>query len=231
LKLTVKAVLEVLLDLEPRQLNLGLTPRGEASSRTVKLSGPEAAGTDIVSVTYQNTRRSRTQPVARRPIVIARLPEGDRADTIELTVAPDAPSGPFYGRLLVATDHPKATQLSLAVQGTVRPAIRVRPRSLVFRTAGEGVSQTRTVTVGGAGEVAAELLGVELDHPALEASVVPPDPRNGRAKIAVTWNGKLDGDREKATMILRTSHPQEPTVEVPVLLERAAPAGVPGSDQ
>jgi hypothetical protein len=216
--LTVKAELETVLDFEPRQVNFGTVSRGQGATRTVKLVGPDAPKTKLLSATVQPARSGQVRATRPEPVVLARLGQGAQAGTVELSLAPDIPSGRFYGQLMVRTDHPKVPVIHLRVLGTVQGAVALRPERVVFSNAEDGRAQTRTLVLRSTTDEPVRVLEINADHPALTATAS--QDTSGRTRVNVTWNGTLQGDREVATLVILTSSPEEPRIEVPVEMHR-----------
>lgn len=117
--LQLKVELDVALDLEPAHLDFGTIPVGRGATRTVKLIGPDAAQTKILSASVEVPRTARAQTPSPSPVVLAHNGEGDAAGSVELSVVPEAPEGTFFAQLKVRTDHPLVPELMLRVQGLV----------------------------------------------------------------------------------------------------------------
>jgi hypothetical protein len=215
----VKADLEVVLDLEPRYVNFGNVPRSEAGTRTVKLVGRDAPKTKLLSAKFETLRTGPRRTPATEPVIAASLPEGDRDGTIELSLVPDAPLGMFHGRLTIETDHPDVPQLMLMVRGYATGALTLTPPQLSFTNLVEGTEQSHTLTLASVNDKPVEIVEIHSDHPALTASVS--EAAGGRKQVIVTCNGKLNREREMATLVIRASSPEEQEIDVPVHMFRA----------
>jgi hypothetical protein len=158
-------------------------------------------------------------------VVRARAAEGAEAGVVELTVSPDAPTGRFVGDLVVTTDHLRVPELRVRIIGSVRGSVVLRPEHLFFKNVVEGVGQSQTLYVGSANDRPIEVLETIVDHPALEASFA--EASGGRTEVTVTCDGKIQRDRESATLTIRTSSPEEPRIEVPVEIYRLKPQAAP----
>jgi len=206
------------VDLEPRQVTFGSVIRGEGATRVVRLAGRDAAKTKLLSATVQGLRADRTRSGTQSRVVRAQLAEGAEAGVVKMTVAPDAQAGQFLGELVVTTDHPGAPELRVRVIGSVRGSVVFRPEHLFFKNVVEGMGQSRTLFVESANDQPIEVHGISVDHPALEASFER--IADGRTQVTVTCDGKIQRDRESATLTIRTSSPEDPRIEVPVEIYR-----------
>jgi hypothetical protein len=216
--LTLKAELEIVLDLEPRYVNFGVVTRRAGATRFVDLVGPGAAETKPLSVMFKPLRIAQRAATAEESIVLVRLAEDSEAGAVELTLAPDAPSGVFDGLVVVQTDHPKVPELTARVRGTVMGDVTYRPQFLTFREIEEGTEQTRTLTLSSSGDDPVAVLEVGSKHPALTASFA--EMVNGRTQITVTCNGAIRREREVSTLVVHTSSDEDPRLEVPVHMFR-----------
>jgi hypothetical protein len=117
LTLRVKARLEIALGLEPRHVNFGIARPG--ATREVKLVGRDAASTRVVSATIGRWPAV-SNTLSAESVMRAHPGKGDRAGSIELTLAPDSPAGEFNGRLSVKTDHPDVPELTAGVRANVQ---------------------------------------------------------------------------------------------------------------
>jgi hypothetical protein len=216
--LTVKADLEVLLDVDPRYVNFGVVARRSGATRSVDLIGPDGATTKPLGVTYKGLRTTPDRGSSKDSVVQARLAGEEEPGAVVLSLAPDAPLGLFDGIAVIETDHPKLQQLSVRVRGTVTGDVTYRPQFLTFRNLEAGTEQTRLLTVQGSGDEPLEILEVASSHPALAATFS--DMGNGRTRVSVTCNGELGREREIGQLVIRTSSEEDPRVEVPVHMFR-----------
>ena len=214
----MKAELEVVLEFEPRFVNFGNMPRSQAGTQTVKLVGRDAPKTKLVSAKFETLRAGPGRAPTTEPIVLARLAEGDRAGTVELSLAPDVPLGLFHGRLMLETDHPDLPQMMVMVRGYALGAVTLKPPQLTFRNLKEGTEQSHTMMLASVNDAPVEVVEVRNDHPALPVSVS--ETTRGRMQVTVTCNGKLQREREMATLVIHTSSPEEQRIDVPVHMFR-----------
>ena len=221
--LTVKALLETALQIDPVQLDYGNLKRGQGATLSAQLAGRDAAKAKIVSVDVGGMRALHAAATPADRILAARIREG--AHEIELTVPPDAPLGPFHGVLKVATDHPLLSSLTLVVHGYVRSSVEVRPERVRFRD--DGSEQTRTVRLDGLLEEPVRVLEVTAENPAIRTSFAEIAP--GQTEIRVTLDGTVAGSLQATTLTIRTSSTQDPVVMVPVEVRRASPTPPPAA--
>lgn len=206
------------LDVDPAQIQFGTVPSGRGAVRSVALTGPDAGHTKLLSATIDRASPAR-EPEAT-PLLEAHAVEGPPG-SVEVSLAPDAPSGRFYALITLHTDHPLVPSLQLRVLGEVGSAVRLRPERLLFRNNGQEGEQTRTISVRGAGPESVSVLGVESNDPRLRTTYAAQP--NGRTKVDVTFDGHPQADHETAVVVIRTSSPDQPRIEVPVEIVRTAP--------
>jgi hypothetical protein len=230
--LTVKADLQVAVSLEPGSLDFGTVSRGRETTRAVKLVGRDAAKTKLLSAKVEplGARRSKTPPP--EPTLLAKLTEEGETRGVELSIAPKAPSGSFYGQLVVQTDNPQVKRLTARVRAKVQASVAARPQRVRFHIPEGGGQQTQKFVVHSTDGRPLDVLEVKAHHPSLEASFTPVNER--RTKVTVTCNGETRLDREMTTLSVRTSSKDDPQIEVPVEIYRLRrevnqPTGTPVS--
>jgi hypothetical protein len=212
-QLTIRAQLEVALELDPRQLDFGNLERGKGATHTVRLAGRDAAKTRILTVEVQGLRSGRSARTPPEQLLVTRTGEGERAGTVEISVLPDAPVGPFHGTLQVGTDNPNVPSLSLLLQGVVRSTVAVRPERLRFRHDGQ-IDLTRVLMLDSTTDEKVRVLEVTAGNPALDIAFHEVAP--GRTEIRVTLDGAAAGSLQATRLTIRTSSPQDPLIVVPV---------------
>jgi hypothetical protein len=216
--LIVKADLEVELKLEPEYLDFGRVRRGSGATQTIQLAGVAAAKAKVLSVEVQQMRAGARRDAAA--VVTTQVGAGGQAGSVAVSLLPDAPAGRFVGMLQITTDHPGSPPLQFRVVGEVQASVQVQPARVQFQTVESPDAQTRVLTVSTADE-GVSVLAVEVDHPALSASIGAQTP--GRTRIDLTFKGALDVPHVSSMLRIRTSSAEDPLVEVPVELFRASP--------
>jgi len=212
--LTVKALLEIALDLAPPVVNFGTVSRGDLVRHSVKLVGRDAPATKVTSVTVLMALAGGAPDQPESSVLLARPGEGERAGSVEVSIVPDAVAGRFDGRLSIKTDHPQVPDLPLRVVGIVQGSVALQPERLLFRDLQEGSEQSQSITLSSRTEQPVEVLEASIDHPALTAQVTE-DPSGG-IRVTVTYNGALQPHRAVATLVLLTSSTEDPRIVVPV---------------
>ena len=226
--LTVKANLQVVVDVEPRNVDFGVVLKGSDTTRTVQIVGQDAAKTKLISVSIEPLGARRNMTPASDPVVLAVVKEEGETRSVELSVAPDAPSGYFYGQLVVVTDNPKATHLTARVRVKVQSSVIAKPEQLRFSVPEEGGEQTQELILRSTNGKPLEVLEVGVDHPSLSVTFVQLNER--RTKLTVTCNGETQRDREATVLSIQTTSKDDPRIEVPVgiyRLKRATSQSLP----
>jgi len=216
--LMVKANLVVVVDLEPRNIDFGAVFKGSDATRMVQIVGKQAAGTKLVSVSLEPLGARRAENPAPAPALLATVKEDGETRGIELSVAPDAPSGYYYGQLVVVTDNPKATHLTARVRAKVQASVVAKPEHLRFSFSEAGGEQTQVLVLRSTNGDPLEVLEVSVHHPALSATFVQVNER--RSKISITCTGEFQNDRETTALSIQTTSTEDPRVVVPVDLYR-----------
>jgi hypothetical protein len=213
-QLTVKAELEIALEITPPVVSFGTVPRGKSRTESVKLIGRDAANAKVTSVTVVMALAGGVPNTTNSQVLLAKPGEGTQAGSVEISLVPDAVAGRFDGRLSIKTDHPDVPELPLRVVGIVQGSVAYQPERLLFRDLEEGSEQTQSLTVTSTNGEPVEVLEVEIDHPALSASITDEDASGIR--VTVTHNGDAQLNRGVATLLIRTSSTADPRISVPV---------------
>jgi hypothetical protein len=216
--LSIQANLDVVVDLDPRNVDFGSVLKGGDVTREVKIVGQQAADTHLISVSLEPLGARRNQPSASAPTVLAEVKGEGETRTVELSIAPDAPSGYYYGQLVVVTDNPKATHLTARVRAKVQASVVTNPQHLRFSIPESGGEQTQELVVRSTNGEPLEVLEVAVHHPSLKASIHRVNER--RTKITVTCNGEIGATQESTALSIQTTSKEDPRLQVPVDLYR-----------
>ena len=217
LKLTVHAKLNVAVGLESRHLDFGAVGWKEEVSRTVALIGKEVDTVKIESIDVEaNEAMAPVFAKMHAEIVDERDQENGKL-ALRLTLAPGAPVGRFQGVWKVKLDNPIVPELKLRVMGKIRGPVEAMPDRLFFANVDEGTPMERTLSVYAApDQPAVKVLKVEANHPAVTAVIESAE--EGKTRIKVTCNGKLEKRREQAKLTIFTDQKELPELEIPVVM-------------
>ena len=131
--------------------------------------------------------------------------------------------GPIAKDITVLTSDPSNPQLTLTVKAEVQPWVDAQPGYLRFIHVAGGAPMTSTQVLWSADQADFRVLGAESPLPQLEVTFRPAteqerDPGGkGRQWVVV---GTLRGDAKPGPLagdvVVRTSHPQQPTLALPI---------------
>ncbi len=151
------------------------------------------------------------------------LEEGERLEgkqarqyEVALTLAENAPVGPVNAEITIATDNPKAKEVPVRVFGVVRALLQVTPTQLQFGQVEASMQPGRNVVVVNNREVEpVQVTGAEVNDPAFEAAVLTIEDGR-RYQVTVTVKPDASPGSRDASLTIRTTDPQFPTLQVPV---------------
>lgn len=157
-------------------------------------------------------------------IAYRELPEKERLPNLKgaqwevsVTVPADAPQGMLNNKITLKTSNPKAPEVTLTVNGIVRPIIQVIPGEINFGTVQATAPVGRNVVlVSNRQDAKLELTAVEVDNKAFSAEVIPLTAGQ-RYQVAVTLGAGAAKGTQRTTVRITTNDPARPTIEVPVL--------------
>jgi hypothetical protein len=215
--LGVRADLEVVLEAEPKTLDVGQLGWNEQAVRELRLAGPEVAGVRARAVSF--VPEGRAMYSARPRVALrerARAGSAEAPPSYDVLIGPAPEAGRFLGTLVVETDHPHAAALHVRLSGEMLPPIVHTPSRLVLTNLAPDVVARHTIRLQPTGGEAIERLEATVDHPAMRTEV----SRHGAAwHVLVLCEGGAVGP-DSAEVRISTGHPRLPEIVVPVSLAR-----------
>lgn len=135
---------------------------------------------------------------------------------LSITITPGAPEGVLHRDLVVKTDLPKAPEVNVSLSGVIRPLVQTIPSEVSFRAAGGGPSVSRNLMIiNNKPNHSMEILSAEVTNPVFSLRTGQMGTSQ-RFQIAVTLKGGVDPGTHRGTIVVTTSHPDRPRIEVPV---------------
>jgi len=187
---------------DPPSLYLGHLRRGERSENESRLfaRAPEALrmerdGSAVLDASLQ--------------------PADGGAARLVVAVKPAAPLGRFSESVRIATSSRKHPTLKVEVVGFVDGDLVVSPRALSFGHVTAGDAVARTLLVENRGQAPAHVIGVSVAGPSARAEVETIEDGR-RYEVRVVLNTSLPPGRLGGRIEIRTDHPEQPLLSVPV---------------
>lgn len=150
------------------------------------------------------------------------------ASISERTVAPGAESritarlslagrqGPQHKVITVESNDPKQPQFALTLRGVAGVALDVQPPRIMQGQLTAGTQPTNEVMVTGQADTPFQITALESTTDRLKATAETVE--TGRVYRIHLWPAQpLAPGQLEATLVIRTDHPQRPTLEVPVV--------------
>jgi hypothetical protein len=210
---------------DPNARVLMLTLKGEvgldvAVTRSEIYAGRLPRGTPIesdVAVLSENGTRKVTS-IESSGRVVRVQPSDD--GSLALAIAPDAPLGDFAEDVLLYTMSHRRPLLRLHVRGSVQPDVLVSPAELSFDT--EDADKVRHILITNQRpDRPIHVTGAEIDE-RLGRAAVEVLIEGIRYRVEARLNDGLPPGERKGTLVLRTDHPEQARIEVPVHLSDGA---------
>lgn len=216
LQLTVKADVRQPVRIQPDYIRF----------RRIAGDGPQRAGATLAAADGGSfTARSVESPwpfvrAELRPATEEeRVPDVAGAQwRVDVTLAAEAPAGPFAGHLVVLTDLSERPRLEIPVSGLVRPTLEAVPATVDWGRKPARERLEAAVEITNLGEVPVELIGAAGDLPGLETEIrVLEEGERWRVRLTLPPGvpGRLDG-----TLRVETTSERQPVVEARVLVIR-----------
>jgi hypothetical protein len=207
LKADVRSILTVLPS-ETQQL--GLAYQGQALEKSFTITADDGTPFQIKSVECQDPALAYDLSVAK----------DQKSAVLKVILPPSHPAGLVTGRFTLATTYPKVPSLHLNVFGTVREALTIQPKEVVYSGLSaswmaehpEDAALSRTVTVAydQAPELEVKSATSNLDN--LEVSVSEIEPKK-RFTVALKLKPPMKAGDFSGLLSIETS---EKTLTVPV---------------
>ncbi len=149
-------------------------------------------------------------------------------ETLDLTVRMSLAgrSGIQRKMVYVEVDDAKCPFLALAFEGEVEVGVRIEPERLLWRVGGAGESMEKDLVCHATGRDPIRLLGVECDSPLIELRAQTNTVGLTHRIQARLRPGEASGVRS-AMIVVRTDHPRQPQVMVPVTIYVSPKGGTP----
>jgi hypothetical protein len=177
----------------------------------------------------------RIHSLSKLPFSILEIDAGDRFDVavepgldgppsdsyeIKLSVAPDAPGGPFATVLAIRTDSLDQPCVEVPVYGNILPLIKVMPPLLLFREDGTPKGVRRSVKLQASPQQRLDVLNVSCALPEISADI---DMERSKwyehlLYLDVRYEGGLAKGTHQTVLNVTTNVPGAETVEVPVTI-------------
>jgi hypothetical protein len=219
---------------DPNARVLMLTLTGDvgldvAVSRSELYTGGVTRGTPIendVNVLSENGARKVTS-VESSGRVVRVQPSDDGG--LALAIAPDAPLGNFAEDVLLYTMSHRRPLLRLHVRGNVLPDVVVSPAELDFDSQPHAGSVRHILITNQRPERPIHVTGADLDE-RLGRATVEVVIEGLRYRVEARLNDTLPPGERTGSLVVRTDHPEQARIEVPVVLsDGARPQGANGN--
>ena len=151
-------------------------------------------------------------------VLDASLQPADSAGTarsLAVAIKPDAPLGRFSETVRVATNSPKHPLLKIDVVGFVDGDLVVSPRALSFGRVTQGDAAADTLLVENRGQAPVHVTAASVAGSSARAEVQTIE-EGRRYEVRVVLNTSLPPGRLNDRVEIRTDHPEQPLLRVPV---------------
>lgn len=213
--LVIKAVVQPVIDVLPRALVRFNALQKEKAVQKVVLVGTKLSGDfQVTGVTSDNDAVD---------VSYKKLGEGERIEgksdsqyEVTISLADDAPVGPISSVVTVGTSVPEAKEVEIKVFGVLRALLQVTPPEVQFGPVEAAHSPGRNVIiVNNRPNAEVDLTEAKIDDPAFTAEIVRQEPGK-RYQVTVTVNKDAKPGVKSATLVLKTTDPDFPELEIPV---------------
>jgi hypothetical protein len=193
----------------PPIAHLGVIEHGTGRSQTVTVTriGEKAFAPAALSYDQDLMTVTASAPSAARTGTSVRF----RVD-----VGNDPPRGAFMSMVKGTCGGKESSSFGFLVSGRIAGDIRVAPERVVVAGLAPGDAATKEVELTSRGGAEFRVLEVASDSPVVTASWKPSSGQRQRLTLTFDTN-EADGN-VKAALTVKTSHPKEKTVEIPVLV-------------
>jgi Protein of unknown function (DUF1573) len=149
-----------------------------------------------------------------------------RSVPLKVTVSLENLRGPVEQHIVVESKDPAQRFLLLRTKGLVESAFDVKPHAIDFGKVVQGQELEGCVDIGGTGPGSFRLVAVACDSPLCRIRQETVEEGRGY-RISVRTTGKLPPGFWKTELKIRTDHPKESQIVVPVVARVEAGAATP----
>ncbi len=210
-RLRLEATVQNPATFTPRNLNFGAVPHGKSAAGELNLVFDDRE-TSILGIS--------THPAFFQARIVGRDESGtgdEAAEPIrfEVALSEEAPVGRHRGSLTVRIDHPEVSEVFARLHAVVEGPLNFSPPVVFFSEEEQRRETVKGVRLVNRGDRPVTILNVESDLPQFraEARVL----REGEEfEISVTSSPGTDPARRAGEIIIRTDHPLQSSVRVPL---------------
>lgn len=215
LNLAVKVEVRAFIEVLPRSLLRFNVLQGEPATEKVTLVSAENLTFKVLSAEASGG----AYDVKFRELAENERVQGKQGSQWEVavTVPANAPEGMLNHKIVLKTDAPKASEVTLNVSGLVRPIVQVVPAEVNFGTVPSDAPVGRNVIlINNRSGSELQVTKVEVDDPTFSTEVIPLQAAQ-RYQVAVSLPAGASKGTHKATMKITTNDPSRGVIQVPVL--------------
>jgi hypothetical protein len=212
-------------------IHFGDISADEKNTNHIAIFSLDQKNLELPSITWTNPDR---MSVTARPLTDGEhetlgVPSDCKGYRLDVEIKPGMPLGAFSEEVFVTTNHPRQSELKLAVTGTMRGPVSVVPAALQTTVvSGREAIRELTLWVRGRDRVQVEVLEAPEK---LKVGVAPVDDKaeaagkdvkSRRFKLTVTVPADTRPTLINGPIILKTTHPQAGEVKIPVSISVVA---------
>jgi len=227
LQIEIVADLEQVLDASPRRQWYGRIKQEETLTKTFTLEGKEVANVKLKNLRLKTDKFKE----AFTWKINDDISEEGRKLTVDVTLtAQSIPPGRFNAILIADTNIKDIKQLELNLSGEVLGPITINPRRLYFGQFEMNNEMVKTITLTANNDIPFKIMDVSSSEAEFKI-----DPWSGVAgnehTITVRLTPKLDRDRIRATLEIKTDMEKQSDVSVDIhaYKRRSRPGPKPGA--
>ncbi len=220
--LTFKTYVSQEISVKPRSIGFYRVSNEALTTRTLQIDSTADIPLEIkdIKVTGTDIVEARVQSQGPLPLDRDAKTSGTKEGTrtvIELSIQPGVPIGRQRGKLEITTNHPKKPLLEVPISADVTGDLSVSPRLLFYNRAKPGEPATRGLVVSSSSGTPFNITGVEAgDVPVTWKYGESDKPEVQRITFTLTLPEDQQQGGYNAQITLKTDHPRQPLIELPV---------------
>jgi hypothetical protein len=200
--LTLRGEVDLDVAVDPSSIYVGSLPRGAIIDEDVAVLSPR-----------HGTRKVTSIESSGKVLNVVPAEEGQLA----LAIAMDAPLGSFAEDVLLYTVSHRRPLLRLHVRGTVQADVVATPAELSFDGDARAGAVRRLLITNLRPDRPVRVTGAEIDEGLGRASAEVVT-EGLRYRVELRLNDPLPAGAHEGTLVVRTDHPEQPRISVPVRL-------------
>jgi hypothetical protein len=217
--LTIAVKVKQEVEINPRHISFRSLDLNETGTQELKIVNHTEQPLQITGIEVNpedKVKAKLVSPVSEdNPNQSAAVVGPDTPILIEVSSVPSPEVGSFAGVITLDTTNPHKRKVQVHVSGRVTGDLEVYPMGLWFGALQESSPTTRTATLSSKSGIPFKIKKIDPNGVPVHVSYEPLENKEG-FRLQVGIDTTTDQDRISGRILVETTHPKQPEVEIPV---------------